>query len=511
MQLRVRHIARNVFSNWLATASTMAVGFFLAPFIVHRLGNEAYGVWVLAISSISYLGLLDLGMRSSVLRFVSKGRTQGDHQGASEALSAALWVRLQISLVVLLLAGTLSYLFPVLFKVPPALAHEARIAVLLIGINLALSMSMTVFGGVVSGLNRYDLQTIVTLVQLVVRATGVILVLRSGHGIVAIALCELAAALSSNTLLIVFARRIYPELQVMFKRPDRAVLRALWSYSFYAFLTTVAVQLVYQTDNLVVGRYVSVAAVAFYAVGNSLCRYSDQFVGAMSMSFVPAASTFEAAGDHKRLQNLYRFGTRAMMALSLPVLTTLLMRGRNFISLWMGAQYAQRSGTVLIILASALIFSQANNTAFSIAFGTERHKRVAKWAIGEGVANLTLSIILVHWMGIYGVAVGTLIPSLFSSLVLWPTYINELIGMNRRQVFLGTWAPMILCVLPFAGVSYLLNTYHPAHSILEFLAETVAILPVFLVAVGILYRGELRSQLIPTARTYLQTKMGLFA
>ena len=55
MQLRVRHIARNVFSNWLATAANMAVGFFLSPFIVHRLGNEAYGVWVLAISSINYL------------------------------------------------------------------------------------------------------------------------------------------------------------------------------------------------------------------------------------------------------------------------------------------------------------------------------------------------------------------------------------------------------------------------------------------------------------------------
>ena len=68
MQLRLRHIARNVFSNWFVTAANMAVGFFLAPFIVHRLGNAAYGVWVLAVSSVNYLSLLDLGMRSSVLQ-----------------------------------------------------------------------------------------------------------------------------------------------------------------------------------------------------------------------------------------------------------------------------------------------------------------------------------------------------------------------------------------------------------------------------------------------------------
>ena len=53
------------------------------------------------------------------------------------------------------------------------------------------------------------------------------------------------------------------------------------------------------------------------------------------------------------------------------------------------------------------------------------------WAIGEGVANLTLSITLVHWYGIYGVAIGTLIPSLVVQLGLWPRYINQLVGLAR--------------------------------------------------------------------------------
>ena len=76
MQLRLRHIARSVVSNWLAMAASMAVAFFLSPFLVHRLGNAAYGVWILAISSVQYFGLLDLGMRSSVLRYVSKKGTR---------------------------------------------------------------------------------------------------------------------------------------------------------------------------------------------------------------------------------------------------------------------------------------------------------------------------------------------------------------------------------------------------------------------------------------------------
>ena len=213
----------------------MAVGFFLAPFAVHRLGNIAYGVWVLAISSVGYLNLLDMGMRSSVIRFVSKGHTTQDHEGASEALSAAFWVRLQIGALVLVLCGGLAAAFPLIFKVPPALALDAREAILVIGLTTAITMSFGVFGGVLSALNRYDLLSYVTLIQLSIRVIGVVAVLLAGHGIVAIALCELLAAVVGNCLLAYIARRVYPELRIRLTKPRREVLRKIWSYSAYSF------------------------------------------------------------------------------------------------------------------------------------------------------------------------------------------------------------------------------------------------------------------------------------
>jgi O-antigen/teichoic acid export membrane protein len=106
-----------VLFNWLGTIANMAVGFFLAPFILHRLGPVAYGVWMLANSVVGYLSLLDLGMQNSVLRFVSQGHTRKDHQGASEAISAALWVRLQISGLAILLSAGLAAVFPFVFKI----------------------------------------------------------------------------------------------------------------------------------------------------------------------------------------------------------------------------------------------------------------------------------------------------------------------------------------------------------------------------------------------------------
>ena len=501
MQLRVRQIARNVLFNWLGTFAIMAVGFFLAPFILHRLGNVVYGVWVLANAAIGYLRLLDLGMQSSVLRFVSKGHTQGDHQASSDAISAALWVRLQIGALVLLLSAILAFFFPILFKVPPELASDARKAIFLIGLNAAISMSVGVVGGVLSALNRYDLANYVIFTQTAVRVVGVVWLLRSGHGIVAIALCDLVSSTVGNAFMLYIARKIYPELRIQFKKPKKETLQQIWSYSWYAFLTSIAVQLVYQSDNLVVGAFVSVSAVTFYGIANTLCNYTTQIVGSMGNTFVPAASTYEAAGDSASLLGLYKNGTRATLMISLPILVTLIVRGPSFIGLWMGPQYAKSSGAVLIILASALFFSFANRTASSIAFGIEKHKTMAIWSIGEGVANLALSITLAHWYGIYGVALGTLIPSLIVQVVLWPRHISKLVGLSGFEVVCRIWTPMFLSSIPFALVSYLVNVHFPPRNLAIFFLQVLATLPIFFITVALIFRTYVRSQILPKVRS----------
>jgi O-antigen/teichoic acid export membrane protein len=502
LQSRVWQIARSVLSNWFATAATLAVGFFLAPYIVHHLGNVAYGVWVLAISSINYLSILDLGMASSVVRFVSKGYATQDHDLASESLSAVLWVRLQIGALILVLSGGLAAVFPLVFKVPPALATDAREAILVIGITTTISMSFGVFSSTLSALNRYDLRSYVTLTQLAIRVISVVAVLRSGHGIVAIAFCELFAAIIGNGLLTYAARKTYPELKLKLTKPRGDILRKIWSYSVYAFVQTIAVQLVYQSDNLVVGAFITAAAVTFYSIGNSLCRYTQQLVGAMTMTFTPAASMYEAEGHTANLRALYYNGTRATMAVSLPIVITLIIRGGSFIGVWMGPQYSKSSGTVLAILASALLFSLPNLPAGAIAYGVEKHKTLAKWAMGEAIANLTLSIVLARKFGIYGVAIGTLIPNIVVQLVLWPRYVARLVDVSCIQVFRDVWGPVFLCAVPFAAASYAVDILLPAHNMITFILQTLALLPIFGVAVGIMFRDNIKRQILPKVRTF---------
>ena len=71
-------ILKNVSSNWFALAVNVLVGFFLSPYVLHHLGDAAFGLWVLIFSVTGYYGLFDLGIRSSIVRYVATYSARGD-------------------------------------------------------------------------------------------------------------------------------------------------------------------------------------------------------------------------------------------------------------------------------------------------------------------------------------------------------------------------------------------------------------------------------------------------
>ena len=488
---RIRRIAGNIFSNWVALALGMGVAFFLTPFVVHRLGNVVYGVWVLVVSLNSYMGLLDLGLRGAVTRYVSRGAAQNNHAESGSMTSGALWVRLWISSAVVLAGLGFAALFCRIFQIPANLQRPAQLAILATTASMAISLSCGVFGGVLAGLHRFDVLSGVTILQTTVRAAGIVWLLETGHGILALALCELVAVLAGNSLLIALCFRSYPALKISLARPSGETLRKLWNFSFYVFLINLAAQLVYYTDNLVVGAFAGAAAVTFYAIGGTLIDYARHIVSSMTSTFMPLASTFEAQESQKNLRRLLIHGTRATLIVSLPIELALFARGETFISLWMGPQYAHPSGTVLQILLLSLIVSSGSAACGGIVFGLEKHRPVAAWAIAEGITNLALSIFLVRRIGIYGVALGTTIPSLIVELALWPPYICRLIGISLREYVWQTWGRTGAAVLPFVAACYLAERFWPVHNLAYFFVQILAALPLFALGLGAVYYSEI--------------------
>jgi O-antigen/teichoic acid export membrane protein len=491
-----KRLAFNVVMNWIAMAVGMVVPFFLTPYVVRTLGATAYGVWILAVSAVSYLNLLDLGMRSAIIRFVSKAETQGNIDEAKSAIRSALWFRLLIASGVGVLSVGLAFAFPHLFKVPPELQHAGRVTVLLCALGVAVTLVSGVYGAVLASIQRFDVLSTVTMLQTLARAGGVLLILRSGRGLVSLAYWEFTVILLAGLATVSVALKIFPNCRVRVARPQMETLKTLLTYSMTTFIWLIAVQIIINTDNLVIGAFLSVGIVSFYSIGGSLIAYSGQIVSSMSTTFTPLASSLEASSRFEELQTLLLRGTQATLAISLPISLTLLLRGKTFIGLWMGPQYAEISGTVLQILIIAQIASVGTSTAGSIMMATGKHKPVALWTVLEATVNLGLSLVLVKTIGIYGVAWGTSISNAGLNLLFWPKYIRKSLGVPERTFVMQGWVKVMLCSIPFGVASALADRYLHPRNLVVYFSQVLATLPVYAVCVLVVFRSETRSLLV---------------
>src|SRR2546427_1486030 len=487
-------IGRSVALNWIALVVSIGVAFFLSPFVVHRLGNVAYGIWTLVNSMIAYMGLLDLGMRGAVTRFVSRYHSQDEHLQSSRAVSAAFWLRAGIGLIVVTCALVLPSIAISMFHISGEMQMATRWTFGVAGISFAVTLAFGVFGGVLAALQRFDLLSGVGIVQTALRAAGVVWLLKSGHGIVSLAVWELIVVVIANIALTTLSLRVYRELQLLFRPPDSATLRQLWGFSSYLLLVNVCGQIIYYTDNVVVGAFVSAGAVTFFTIAGGLIEYARQVVAALGGILFSLASSLDAQGQHTELRRLVIQGTRATLLVGLPIQVALFFAGHTFIGLWVGPEYASISGRILQILVVAQALAVANYTSFNVVCGLGKHKPVALMGLAEAAANLLLSIVLVRQIGLEGVAWGTVIPSMAIHLLFWPKYICKIIEMPVRDYVWNAWMRSALAVAPFGFACYLADRFWVPVSLLYFFIHIAVLCSTPLVGILVSFPDEVYRQ-----------------
>ena len=460
----------------------MLVTFFLSPFIVHHLGNSAYGLWILVGSLTGYLGLLNLGVGSAILRYVARFYAEGNDQETSAVVSSALALFLTAGFISMLIAVVLAVFIGHIFHIPATYQFSVKAVVILAGSTVAVSMVSDVFSGTITALHRFDLYNCIVGGNRLLSAALIVFVLAKGKGLISLGLVNLSLAVLAGLAYAGVAFKLYPALKFRPARCDREHLKMILSFSIFAFLLQLSWNLMFYSDALVIGTLLPIGLITFFAIAGNLIVYSRAAIAGISALMTPRASALFATGSQEEVQELLVKATRFATAVILPIGLTFLLRGSSFIRLWMGQEYGERCGHVLWILALGLIFGASDQVATAVMLGIGRHKSVVIVVCGEALCNLALSIALVRPMGINGVAWGTTLPSLAVSFLFWPWYVNHTLGISVRKYVVSTWLRPAVGVIPFGLLTYGCKKLWPAPNLPIFALQIWLILPTVVLA-----------------------------
>ena len=151
----------NVCSNICYVVLNTALMIWYVPFLFHHLGVAAYGMIPLANSLVMFASIISASLDVSINRFLAIDLNQGNDAGANRTFNTALALSLAAGGILLLPAGIVTYLFPVLFNVPAGLELATQFLFASVGITMLAAILGRSFGVASLITHRFDLYNIV--------------------------------------------------------------------------------------------------------------------------------------------------------------------------------------------------------------------------------------------------------------------------------------------------------------------------------------------------------------
>jgi O-antigen/teichoic acid export membrane protein len=504
MSLKSRAL-KNVASSWGGLAVNIAVGFFLSPFILHHLGDEAFGLWVLIFSLTGYYGIFDFGIRSSLVRYVSKFQATGDKDELTRLINTSLFTYTCVGLALVVPTILGSLYVDRLFHVPSEFLRDGRILVLIVGYSLALGFPLGISGGILEGLQKFYLLNWTNIVATLARAVLIIYVLRHGFGLLSVALITVSLPLIASAVRAVIAQRLLA-IPYGWKYVSRDSLRQVANYGSVTFMIIVAGRLRFKTDAVIIGSFLSAAAITYFSIGARLVEYTGEVVSSLAQIFTPMSSHFHATGDFAQLRKIFISGNRACALVMFPMTVALVVMGKSVIEAWVGPRYVSSYSVLLILLIPTTLY-QIQSTSNRILFGMSLHKSLAYVVLMEGIANLILSIALVRPLGIVGDAIGTAIPLLCTALFFLPRHLCRQLDIPVRKFLVEAYFyPVVLCI-PMTFVLLLMQRSFYAHRYPQLVLNLTAGIAVY--GVGVLWFVLTREPLGIQLKTRMSRYFGL--
>ena len=456
-----RTVTVNLSTRYLAIGAEMLVGLLVLPFNLAHLGKAAYGLWMLTTSVTAYFSVLDLGYSGAIVKFVAEHRARRETRALNEVLSTTFYLCAGFATLAYLVAIVIAVFLDRVLHLGADQLYTGRVVLLVTSVNVAMGMTFTVFGGVINGFQRYDLNNITGAACSVVVAIVNVLVLFAGYGLIALVVATTAVRVLTYWVYRANAYRVFPELRLRLAHFNTPRLRELTSFSFFMALIDWANRINYSIDAIVVGILLGTPAVAVWSVGQRLAETTQRLTNQLNDILFPNVVDHSASSRLEKLQSLFLVCTRLSLASVVPIGLALVLMGDLLVRAWVGPDF---SGSVIVVqlLAFTVIVRVGTAVSNTLLKGTGDHKFVAYANVVTAVVNLGLSIVLARWIGLAGVAIGTLVPvGLTAMFVIFPAGCRRVELPITRALVHAVWP----AVWPAAAMAAYLAVTRPLLSV----------------------------------------------
>lgn len=423
MSERVHRSVMNIKVGMLFYILSLFLAFFSRKIFLDCLGAEFIGLTGMLMNIMSYLSVAELGIGTSIVYFLYKPLQEDDHPKVNEIMSMLAYLYRCIGGIIGISGLTISFFFPWWFG---NISSGLSIVYFAFYSFLATSISGYIFNYkqllVSANQKQYMVNAYFQAISIIQSLTQIILAYYYRN----LYLWVIVGLVFTILGIIIFNHRIrqlYPWLEIDLKNGKQNLKKypEVLKKTRQIFARKIKDLILYKSDEILVGAFVSVVKVAFYSNYTMIINKLLYLVNILSDGLSAGVGNLIAEGNEKNIMKVYWEMTAARFFVLGIIIFSLLMFLQPFIGYWLGSEY-QLNGFIVYLLIFNL-FIRLQPAAVYIFIGASGLYSDVWAAWTELIINVIVTLLFAPTYGIIGILIGKIVSFFFISFLWKPYYL----------------------------------------------------------------------------------------
>lgn len=461
----------NMFAAVITVIIQMIISFWLSPFVVRKLGEEAYGFINLANNFVSYASLVSVAVNSMASRFISVEYNSKKFEEAKSYFSTIFWANCVLYSIILFCSFVLIYHIESIVNISTSLIWQVKITFLLSFINMGTSLIGTVYTAAAFTTEKMHLNSVVQILSNITK--GVLIFVLFSIFPAKIYLLSVATLVSGGVMLVgnyILTKKLFPGFDTSIHRFKFVKLLNLVKSGYWILISNISNLLLNGLDllfsnlfisSVIMGR-LSLSKQIPLALSNALGVFSSIFSSSMTKKFTLYGneSLIEETKSQQKVLTIF---------FTIPF-AGVIVYGFDFLHLWLSdthfsfLQYLEIY-ILMIILLIDVVISTYMYSIHSIFIALDKVKVYSVVLLISSVISILLTFIFLKTtrLGVYAIAgTSTMVLGITHGIVI-PARAAKLLKVSAWTFWkmeIKSWCTLFIACLIFIfmrNISYISN------------------------------------------------------
>ena len=462
----------NIISSVVLQIVLVINGFVLPRLILNYFGSETNGLVSSLNQFLGYIQLLEGGLSGVILSSLYKTLAEHDSMRISTVIKTARSFFRKIGIAYICYAVLVGIIYPIVINSSFSFAYIFSLTVIL---TISL-FTQYYFSLPYRLLLQADQKLyIVSFSQIIITVVNLILAIISLKIYPSIHILKFVGGIMFFIQPVVFYHYVNSHYKLDYSVDlDSTALSQRWD----GFGQNLAYFIHTNTDAVVISFFMTLNDVSVYTIYFLVANSLKNLIIAVSTAIIPKLG-LQLHGDNKEhLADSFGKYEYIMLAISSLAYSCAICLTTPFVMVYTSgvsdADYFQPVFCVILMLAE-LVYCM-RDPYVSITYAAGHFKQTAKYAYTEAIMNIVISITLIQFWGIIGVAIGTFVSMLYRLIVHVLYSSKKIINRSSLLAFKSLGTFMLCPIIAIVGMGYLTSTLN---SLISILIAGIALIIVF--------------------------------